>query len=89
MGDQFWSLRMMFSWVTWVFTLVLMGAEFAFHRSRTMKLSLGVSVGFTRQSLLKTVHNPLLGDGEALAFVGCRLPAVAGADPDLVHCWHA
>ena len=54
-----------------------MGPEFAFHRSRTMKLSLGVSVGFTHtkcslapkeilmlvvtgQSLLKTVYTPLL-----------------------------
>ena len=36
----FFSLRVMSSWVTWVFTLGLMGIEFAFHRSRTMKLSL-------------------------------------------------
>ena len=37
----------MSSWVTWVFAPELMGPELAFQRSRTMKLSPGVSVGFT------------------------------------------
>ena len=27
-------------------------------------------------------------DGEALAFLGCRVPAVAGTDPNLVHGWN-
>ena len=31
-----------------MFTLVLMGVEFASHRTRTMNLSPGVSVGFTQ-----------------------------------------
>ena len=34
LGEQFLSLRLMFSCVTWVFTLVLMGPEFALDKSR-------------------------------------------------------
>ena len=44
LGEQFSSLRMMFSWVS---TLVLMGHKFAFHKSHKMRLTPGVSVGFT------------------------------------------
>ena len=46
LDEQFLSLDMMSSWVTWVFTLGLMGFEFVFHRSRTEKLSPDVSVSF-------------------------------------------
>ena len=43
-----------------VFTLVLMGHEFAFHRSQTMRLSSGVRVGFTHTKLSLAVKEMLM-----------------------------
>ena len=50
LDEQFSSLRVMSSWVTWVFTLGLTDLEFVFHRSRPKKLLPGMSVGFTHMN---------------------------------------
>ena len=44
---QFLSMRMMSSWVIWVFTPGLMGPQYVLHRSRTTKVSPDGSAGFT------------------------------------------
>ena len=60
LDEQFLSLRMLSSWVTWVCTVAVTGHEFALYRLKTMRLSRGVSDVLTHMNCFLAVNEFLL-----------------------------